>query len=318
MKRFIIQVLLFLSPVIVLAVLMEALLRNIPNDYQYKCDYLNRNSNKIDVLILGSSHAYYGINPQLMTHKSFNAAYVAQSLFYDWQIIKKYDKNWHHLKFIILPVDYFSLYGRLENGIESWRVKDYNIYYGISSSHYTDNSELLSNKLRLNVARIKSVYFNHESDLLCSKFGWGTEYLSQKRKDLPSTGALAAKRHFVINEGYFNENVAVLTSIIKYAAKNHIKVLLYTSPAYKTYVQNLNRRQLNSTIGMLYVLSKKYDNVFYWNLLNNHSFNAVDFYDADHLDNLGAGKLTHKMDSLISMMEKGPNNRFSSLLVSGH
>ncbi|WP_183568287.1 hypothetical protein [Mucilaginibacter sp. SP1R1] len=313
MKKFITNLLLFLSPIISSGILMEVLLRRIPNDYQYKCYYLDRNSNDISVLILGSSHAYYGINPQLMTYRSFNAAYVAQSLFYDWQIIKKYDRCWHSLKYIVLPVDYFSFYGRLENGIESWRVKNYNIYYGIRSCNYTDNSELLSNKLLSNVGRIKSTYINHESTVFCSEFGWGTEYTSQKRKDLKSTGEVAAKRHFLINRGYFNENVAVLESIIKYADKNHVKVILYTSPAYKTYVQNLNREQLGRTINMLYAISKKYNNVSYINLLNDNSFTQVDFYDADHLDDLGAKKLTHKMDSLLFTTEKLPAGKMMCL-----
>lgn len=306
----------FLSPIVISAVLMEVLLRKIPNDYQYKCNYLDKNSNNINVLVLGSSHAYYGIDPQLMSHKSFNAAYVAQSLFYDWQIIKKYDKNWQNLKFIILPVDYFSLYGKLENGIESWRVKDYNIYYGISSHNYTDNSEVLNNKLLLDMVRIKSAYLNHEHAVLCSRLGWGTDYLSRKKKDLLKTGKLAAKRHFVIKEGYFNENVKVLRSIIEYANKNNVKVLLYTSPAYKTYVQNLNPEQLNSTINMLYTISKKYDNVFYINLLNNGSFKAGDFYDADHLDDLGAKKLTYKIDSLLLTIEKSKSKNFPPLITN--
>lgn len=311
MEKFITRLLLFLSPIVISAVLMEVLLRKIPNDYQYKCNYLNKNSNNINVLILGSSHAYYGIDPQLMRHKSFNAAYVAQSLFYDWQIVKKYDKNWRNLKFIILPVDYFSLYGKLENGIESWRVKDYNIYYGISSNNYTDNSEVLSNKLLLDMERVKSAYVNHEHNILCSSLGWGTEYLSRKKRNLFKTGKLAAKRHFVIREGFFKENVEVLTSIIEYANKNHVKVLLYTSPAYKTYVQNLNPQQLNSTINMLYTISKKYDNVFYINLLNNNSFKADDFYDADHLDDLGAKKLTYKIDSLLITMENDKRDHYA-------
>ena len=306
---------LFISPIVIIAVLMEELLRKIPNDYQYKCSYLDHHSNDIKVLILGSSHAYYGLDPRLMKYNSFNAAYVGQSLYYDWQIVKKYDHNWHHLKFIVLPVDYFSLYGKNESSVESWRVKDYQIYYGIHSTNYTDNSELLSNKLLLNMGRIKSAYLSHESATLCSKLGWGTEYLIQKHKDLQSTGKVAAQRHLLIQQGNFRENVAILRAIIKYAVKNHVKVLLYTSPAYKSYVQNLNQRQLNSTINMLNTMSKRYSNVFYYNLLREKSFAQTDFYDADHLDNIGAKKLTHEIDSLLLSIEKGHVTKFSAVMV---
>lgn len=311
---------LFILPIVVIAVVMEELLRKIPNDYQYKCSYLDKNSDNIDVLVLGSSHSYYGINPALMKNKTFNAAYVSQPLFYDWQIIKKYDRHWHHLKVIVLPIDYFSLYGKLEHSAESWRVKDYNIYYGISTGNstynYNYNSEMLTNKLRLNMGRIKSMYFNHENNLLCSKFGWGTEYTFNKRRDLMSSGKLAAKRHFFTDMNDFNENVGILKIIVNYAMNHHIKVLLYTSPAYKTYVQSLNKQHLGKTINVVKALREKYNNVFYYNWLNNKEFLAADFFDADHLDNLGAQKFTQEIDSLLFNIEKLPDNKVLPAMVS--
>jgi hypothetical protein len=255
-----------------------------------------------------------------MKNKTFNAAYVSQSLFYDWQIVKKYDNHWRHLKVIVLPIDYFSLYGKLEHSTESWRVKDYNIYYGIStgnsSYNYNYNSEMLTNKLRLNMARIKSMYFNHDTNVLCSKFGWGTEYTFNKRRDLISSGKMAAKRHFFNDTIDFNENVRVLKNIASYALHHHIKVLLYTSPAYKTYVQSLDKQHFNKTINVVKALRKAYNNVFYFNCLNNKEFFASDFFDADHLDNLGAQKFTHEIDSLVFNIESRPDNRILPALVS--
>ena len=40
-------------------------------------------------------------------------------------------------------------------------------------------------------------------------------------------------------------------------------------------------------------------NTFYYNLLTDASFNEIDFYDADHLNKIGAKKLTQKIDSLL-------------------
>ena len=42
-------------------------------------------------------------------------------------------------------------------------------------------------------------------------------------------------------------------------------------------------------------------NVTYQNFLLDSSFSAIDFYDADHLDEIGAKKLTSKIDSLINL-----------------
>jgi len=51
MKRFTIRILKFLLPVFLIALVMEILLRAIPNDYLNKRKYLDMNSDSIEVLI---------------------------------------------------------------------------------------------------------------------------------------------------------------------------------------------------------------------------------------------------------------------------
>jgi hypothetical protein len=284
---------------------MEILLRKIPNDYEYKRSYLDKHSNDLNTLILGSSHSYYGINPQYIKDKCFNAAYISQSLDYDWELLKRYDGRWHNLKAIILPIDYASFYIDLDQTPEAWRAKDYNIYFDINiNASLSSNSEVLSNKLRLNIGRIHSNYVLHEPNALCSMLGWGIEYHSQTKEYLVKTGKIAAKRHSIGNTNDITKNLMILESIINYTHRHKIKVLLYTSPAYKTYVENLNRNKLNTIITTLQKLAEKNSNVYYCNLLSNDSFTAGDFYDADHLDVTGAKKLTRKIDSLLKVIEK--------------
>ena len=147
MNKFIKKVLIFSMPVIIFIILMEVFLREIPNDYSYKKNYLDTHSNELETIFLGSSHAYYAINPEYIHFNSFNAAYVSQSIDYDLEILKKYENRTAKLKFIVIPIDYFSLYNRLETGVESWRIKNYNIYYGFNRSYYfKDNFEILNGK----------------------------------------------------------------------------------------------------------------------------------------------------------------------------
>jgi hypothetical protein len=301
MKKFIWYTIFFIFPIALLSTLIEVLCRRIPNDYQYKISYLDSNANIINVLILGSSHAYYGINPVYLKYKAFNAAYISQSLDYDWEIIKKYDNHWHNLKCIVLPIDYFSFYCNLNESAESWRKKNYIIYEGIKlQNDLSSNTEILSSKFIVNIARIHSNYINHDSVILCSKLGWGTEYNSKKNKNLVISGKIAALRHTIKNSKCLEKNIFILTNIIKYAFTNKIKVLLITSPAYKTYVEALNSNQLNTTLNILNNLSRGYGNVQYYNLLNDKSFAGTDFYDADHLNEIGAKKLTNKIDSILT------------------
>lgn len=300
MKTFIKKIFLFFVPIVILSVAAELLLRNIPNDYRNKNNYLTQNSNSIETLFLGSSHAFYGINPAYMHSRSYNASFISQSLDYDYAILKKYNGHWNQLKYIVLPISYFSLSAKLDVGTEAWRVKNYTIYYGIhTSNNFTDYTEILSNKLKINLKRLYSYYIHHEESISCSDLGWGTKFNSKNKKDLFTTGKTSALRHNMYNEKIFSENLNTLNSIISFADKNKIKVLLFTPPAYPTYVENLESKQLNQTLDAAKKIDENHSNCTYVNLLTDTSFIEQDFYDADHLNEIGAEKLTNILENIM-------------------
>ena len=80
----------------------------------------------------------------------------------------------------------------------------------------------------------------------------------------------------------------------------HIKVFLFTPPAYFTYTNNLNQKQLNQTIATAEALKKVNDHVSYINFLNDSTFIKSDFYDADHLNDIGAKKLTETINAYFN------------------
>lgn len=304
MKAFVKYVTFFIAPILIFIIVGELLLRNIPNDYSYKSKYLDKNAQKIETVFLGSSHFYFGINPEFISSKSFNAAHTSQSLDFDLKILEKYNDDWDSLKYIVVPVDYFSLYSRLDTGIEAWRVKNYTIYYGIKSDYKIENNtEIFSNKLRVNFDRVRQFYFDDKNDITCSNLGWGFNYNSKNNNDLQLSGKTAAKRHTAKNKDQFNENVAVLKQIVEFAKNKNCNVIFVTSPAYKSYVSNLNINQLNGTVNELISLSQLNKNVVYVNLLNDSSFVKEDFFDADHLNEIGAKKFTLKLESIIKSLE---------------
>lgn len=300
MNKFIKKTLLFCVPVLIFILIMELLLRNIPNDYSYKKKYLDQHSNEIQILFLGSSHAYRAINPKFIHSNSFNAAYVSQSLDYDIEILKKYEKQSKQLKYIVIPIDYMSLFSRLETEVESWRVKNYTVYYGFNRRYnFNDNFEILNGKILENIFRIVNFYFKNDSSLTCNNLGWGIKYNSKKNKDLIATGKAAAKRHTKKDSTFFNKNVAVVNEIIAIARAKNAKVIFYTNPAYETYVSNLNEEQLQKNYSTIKSITKSNVNVSYYDFLRDKSFDAKDFFDADHLNAIGAEKFSKKMDSII-------------------
>ena len=62
------KLLLFLTPLLVLFVSGEFLIRQIPNDYRYKNEFLSKNSRSIETLILGGSHTHTGVDPEVFVN----------------------------------------------------------------------------------------------------------------------------------------------------------------------------------------------------------------------------------------------------------
>ena len=295
-KKFIRSLLIFLAPIVVIAFVGDLLLRHIPNDYSYKNEYLNKHSNSVAVLLLGSSHAFYGLNPRYFTARTFNAAYDSQSLDYDDAILEKY--SWNSQRYVLIPISYFSIYSKLTTGIEAWRVKDYVIYYKIPPPReLTDYTEIFSGKLDVNCKRIYSYYLSGVSPVTCTDQGWGTTLSSRYNRDLTETALEAVKRHTVArDEEVVDANEAALQRMIRYAQQHHIVLVLYTPPAYPTYTDRLDPAQWAATRKIATEAAATYPHTYYLDFLRDTSFTARDFHDADHLNEIGAEKFSRMMD----------------------
>jgi len=294
---------LILLPLLVVAISMEFLIRNIPNDYKYKKEFLDANSDDIEVLFFGSSHTYYGVNPKYISGKAFNASHISQSIDYDYEILKKYKEKLKMLKYIVVPIDYFTLFSRVSTGGEAWRVKNYGIYYGIKKGYnINEYSEILTIKPSLNMQRIYSYYLNKKSPLTSSVLGYGINY--KKQMDLEKTGKIAAKRHTKSDKKYFEKNKIILQKMIDIVKRKKVKVILYTSPAYRTYVSNTDTNQLKMTLQAIDIAVESNSNCEYYNFFEDSTFKASDFRDADHLNKFGAKKLSLKLNDILSDLNK--------------
>ncbi|MCU0443944.1 MAG: hypothetical protein MUE85_03435 [Microscillaceae bacterium] len=299
MHKFIFKTLLLASPILIIGLGLELMLRYIPNDYQYKKKYMDTESAQIETLILGSSHSFYGINPNYMSPHCFNASHISQSLEYDWEILKNYEPKFKNLKTIILPISYFTLFEKLEPDKDAWWLKNYLIYYGFFTSQSLKNySEVLSNQLYINLYRINAYYLKGNSARYCNNLGWGTNYTSTNAQDLLATGKIAAWRHTQKNinqakyKKIFADNCQLLRQIIQWTKVRKIQLLLLTPPAFETYRLHINQAQLKLTVQVAQESCNHNQHCTYINFLDSPQFVSEDFYDADHLSEIGAKKFS--------------------------
>ncbi len=330
MKKFLKKLIYFTVPYIVIAIIIELSLRSMPNIYKYKNQYLDENSNRIEKLFLGTSHVYSGINPEFINGNAFNAALTLQTIDIDYEIIKKYKNNWNNLKYIIIPIDYFTLFADMSDFGGRERIKNYNIYYHMHlTDRLSDYSEFLNTDLKKSIKRIFNYYIINKLSICFFKLGFINDVENHKqyqslynRGRLLGFGACTIESHDLVRSGKvkalihtfkdlskLGKNISIIQKIISFAKRRNIKVIFYTSPAYKTYVSNLDKKQLDITINTITKIVKEKDNCYYFNLLEDTIFHVDDFADSDHLNPKGAKKLSLKIDSLINSIESLYNSQ---------
>ncbi len=299
MRKFLFHLSKIILPISFFFLVLEIAIRKIPNDYQLKKEYLDQNATEINTLILGSSHTFYGLNPDYFSKKTFNAAYVSQSLDLDFQLLNSYQSKLKNLKTVIIPISYFSLFETLETDVEKWRIKNYVIYYGFENKYqFTDNFESLDNHIALNIKKMIKHYVLDKPYLTASHLGWGTNFNSKNKKTL--NGAFTAKKHTAKNFDLYDENVKSLQKIIALCTKKNINIVFITTPTHSSYHQNLNAIQLEKTTETISELVQNSTNCIYLNYLKSEKFTNEDFYDADHLNEIGAKKLSLLLDKLVT------------------
>lgn len=309
MKRFIKTTILFFLPFFFALAILECGMRNVPNDYKYKNNWLDKNISHIHIWTFGSSHGLYGISPKHFTKQAFNSAHVSQSLKYDTFIFDKYIERADSLEWVILPISYFTMISCMEKGEEWWRIKNYCLYYDCPYHKYElkYNCEIIGNPLtfykqikRVGIYRIKGV-----DDCRCDSLGLDLGYSKKCRASEQwwEDGQQRAKFHtknLDEKEDIIRENQNYLKRIIEKCANKGVKVLLLTTPVCSTYYNCVDSSQYALMTETCQDFESKYNNVQYLNLFKDTRFNEDDFHDSDHLATEGAEKLTKILDEYIS------------------
>jgi|WetSurMetagenome_2_1015567.scaffolds.fasta_scaffold56814_2 hypothetical protein len=277
----------------------------IPNIYSFKYNEIKNNTENYKIIILGSSHSFFGVNPEYFEDSALNIANVSQDLKYDKFILDKSLVTLTNVKTVILPISYFSLLSDTDSGIESWRKYFYIHWFGYPISelfNINSFSVITSYPSKIALLSLINKYFlknNFEPDW--SSSGWGLNYSDENQSDLILTGKKAAERHHIKDTSFYDRNILLLDEIVAICKKRNIKLLLFTPPAYTSYREHLSQKRLDQMTSLLRNITEINENVTYINLIDDERFIKNDYHDADHLNHTGAKKLSIILNEYLSM-----------------
>lgn len=301
MRKFLKVFLIFITPIIILLLFVEVYLRQINTSYSEKIKGLEHNAGNIEILFLGNSHTAYGIDPKQFDLNAYNAAQVSQSLYFDKRITLKYIDKLVNLKYVVIGLDYHSLYFSSQTSSRNiWSYYGYGIEYKNEVPFLSKISRLkgYTNRIALNLFekdksgkydRIKALDVERGVNLN-SPIQNGTFFL--EGMDLKSM----EEQHCLNRAGYFNaivkeskeknEIVSDLKDFIKQLRSKNIIPIFITVPCYDKYVSKLDQEHLFYNLKYIEKMTNEL-NVEYWDYINL-KMKKNDFYNCDHLNKNGA------------------------------
>jgi len=297
MRFILIRTLVFLLPIMALLGVLEYIQWELPHDYKRKRELLEEGLEEWETLVLGSSHAYLGVNPEYLEGKAFNLAYTAQTFAFDLFLLEKYIDQMPSLKRIIYPVSYPS-YGSEAHLFDGIYDKTYYFKHFYGSELYThwyepENYSLLALfTVKKSVDRTLRYYQGKDSLVEFNEDGWFFWNDSLTTKELYANGKQSSTYHnHFYQEDLHEKNLAKLAAIIEICQKHGVDVWLISTPMHESYRENMKAERYRFMVESTDSLASTYG-ISYLNLTSDDRFGKHDFMDANHLDKEGARKFT--------------------------
>ncbi|MCL1937498.1 MAG: hypothetical protein FWF52_03765 [Candidatus Azobacteroides sp.] len=296
MKNFLYRIFLFCIPVIIITIGLEIYVRNIPSQYKQKRDQLVANADSIEILILGSSHAGDDIDPNQFSLYAHNLAFASQSIYFDRKLAEKYLPVLRRLKYVLLTLDFNSLYYDHEENRDFF----YKYYYDISYKKRQFYKEsLLQSFFVYTPEQTLSMIFNNQNEVLVkgwrNKAGRNDEAVqSMEKSELRANGFNATVNSWKGGDSVLDD----LEALINLLQSKNITPILITYPNYSTIRSFMDASVIERTQNIGNSLSQKY-HIPYLDYFADDSFTVADFFNCDHLNAEGAAKLSKKINAVI-------------------
>ena len=299
MKKFLFRLLCFSLPLLVAMGALEAWLESAPNVARDKHRWMTEHSRAVGTLVLGHSHNFYGIRPEFLGPGGYNLALPSQTYRYDYCLLTHYPMD--ALRTVILNYDYFQLWEDFERQPdERFQAMRYRIYMDCDVhprlSWY--GFEVLCPPL----VRKKLLDSGEAQAAHCDSLGWGTEYSLESRPADWDNGALRAEGNTRHDSTITLLNEQILDSLFAHCRRRAIRVVMVNTPTTPLFRRHEDPRQLALNRRVLANLLRRNPEVTFLDYEADSAFTADDFFDADHLNQYGAKKLTLMLrDTLNSL-----------------
>ncbi len=308
MKKFIISLFLFsLVPIILILLTDYYLVQKDPFFYKRKYENAIEQSDSIKIIALGNSHALNAINPKAFNLYTYNLANANQSLYFDKRITLALLDKMQNLSFVLISIDYHSLYFSSQGVRDVWSHYGHGIKYEDNSYFYERISPTLfgySPKVVLYILKEDLLKKNN----LESQYFRGHEPLEDRDLNRFNQSSYSQRAQTFNNMITKNKELRVeivkdLKHFIEILKENNVTPILFNSPTYSQYNKELDEKMYEENEKIIKQIADDY-NIEYWSFMNSELFSKSDFNNPDHLNTQGALKFSQILNDSIKQLKK--------------
>lgn len=293
MKQFIRNLLLFVLPALIYALaallFMPYLLTfaNGPSTKQQLAQsFKNAGSRNYELLILGNSRAYRGINPDILSYKAFNFSHDNDSynqLYYKLKYVIDQDKE---IKYVILGTDYFQF--SVHSDSRNYAYADF-----LGSDYLSDykGSNILIKKIEYYVSNINPKKIR----LLFSEKG--RPFLRENGQYI-KPGIATEKDSIQRDFNRLDLQIKYFEKTLSLCKEQDIKVFIVMLPTRQNELKSYTENEMAEFTTFIDSYTDD-EHVFYLNFSENEDFTIVDYTDLTHLNEKAANRFTELLDKRI-------------------
>jgi len=297
MKKLIVKIV-KLSIIPLLVLLLMGLSQEQDRVVNLKRQLFEQYKGSTECIIFGTSHALMGLNPTLFPFKALNIAEEGKPVEVDIEIIEKNINQLPHLKYVILPIDYFTFYF---NGLHEEAAPKYYHHWGLKDGYI--KSYYIK---RYHVFTCGFMFHEHDTyDQYDTIMGYRAQYEDLSKLSMSYRLNKYQAKHNDWNKYWIDPTSTQsiykrIDNFINMLQKRNIQTILVTLPVcpqFYTYYDPRINTQNNQLIEKLLQST----NARYINLQNNPLLTADSLYkDIDHLNYKGATIATTLISNFIT------------------
>mgnify|MGYP000253534795 CR=1 FL=1 len=303
-RKFFIQLCVFLIPVIIGYAIIENYTRNLPLSPKIISEFYKTHQNDIEVLVLGASQNRDAINPEFLSQKTLNIAFPDQDYYVSSKLLEHLGPTLPSLKIVVVPITY-GHFETAPNQKETWKNSMYRHYFGATISeeftYFKDNllyisfPNYYSTKIR--------EHRNGKSNEDYNQYGYNRNLNNSLFYKFKYDSLTIAKQSVHItpikpNPEFIPENAEKLEAIVAFCAKQNYQVVLLETPTTARFKKQRIPEVLHRKDSILELITSRYD-IHYINGDSKNEYSIKDHRDNNHLSTLGAEKFTKRLNKLI-------------------